>query len=934
MRDSGAHFYRCDFQVHTPRDAQWKGVKHTTDAEREAYAKGFVAECRRIGLHAVAITDHHDLVFARIIRRAAAEETDDEGTPLPEDQRLVVFPGVEVTFGAPSSQALVLFDADLPDDRLSVVLEAFAIDAHDPGATSLPAVTPLDHIKSLKALHEALDTREWLRRRYIVLPNVTDGGHKTIMRSGMQAHYKEMPCVGGYLDGSVEAIGTGNARIFAGKDSNYGNKRLAFFQTSDSRSATFADLAKHSTWVKWAKPTAEALRQACLAQESRISQDEPDLPNVAISEIRVSNSKFLGPVALDLNPQYNAIIGGRGTGKSTILGYLRWALCDEPVEAASDAEVANPGLRQHRLIETTLKPVNAQVEVHFQINEVPHIVRRDSMTGDLLLKVGSAEFKSARESEVRGLLPIHAYSQKQLSSVSVRIEELTRFVTAPIQTQLDSVDREIAELAGRLRENYATLQRQRVLTKEIDRSVLALQSIGDQAENLRRSLSGLSQADRQVLGSKPAHDAARQAVEASDADLARARRLLEGAYTQLDDLGPHGNKPSEPSGDSLARSVAELRRQAAQVIIQGAEALRSVIADIVAAEGESPYGEGRRGLLEELERFEESYSAVKQRSTAHEHRLKELARLDEQQAAARRLLAQERAELQALGNPAARHDELRQQLIDLTVGRSEAIAEQCRSLTTQSEGLLRAELKRGIGLDDAQTKFRSLIAGSNVRGKNVEALFESLRAETNPLTTWESVLAELEQLLLAEPDAPATSEQAPVLSRLGLAPVDQGRAKPKLTPDGWLDLALTPIKDFPVFEYQTKEAEYIAFEMASAGQQATALLRVLLAQTGMPLVIDQPEDDLDSQVVVDVVERIWAAKPQRQLIFTSHNANLVVNGDAELVVVCDNRSAGDQSGGEIKQRGAIDVPDVREAITRIMEGGEPAFKLRKEKYGF
>jgi type III restriction enzyme len=132
----------------------------------------------------------------------------------------------------------------------------------------------------------------------------------------------------------------------------------------------------------------------------------------------------------------------------------------------------------------------------------------------------------------------------------------------------------------------------------------------------------------------------------------------------------------------------------------------------------------------------------------------------------------------------------------------------------------------------------------------------------------------------------------------------------------------------------TKEAEYIDFELASAGQQATALMWALLAQAGMPLVIDQPEEDLDSQIVLDVVERIWAAKPKRQLIFASHNANLVVNGDAELIVVCDNRSAVDQSGGEIKLVGAIDMPEVRDAITRIMEGGERAFKLRQEKYGF
>jgi type III restriction enzyme len=131
-----------------------------------------------------------------------------------------------------------------------------------------------------------------------------------------------------------------------------------------------------------------------------------------------------------------------------------------------------------------------------------------------------------------------------------------------------------------------------------------------------------------------------------------------------------------------------------------------------------------------------------------------------------------------------------------------------------------------------------------------------------------------------------------------------------------------------------KTEEFISFADASAGQQATALLSVLLNQSGGPLVIDQPEDDLDSKMSSEIVEQIWSAKTRRQLIFASHNANLVVNGDAELVVGCDYRKAGDQTGGRIGVVGAIDNPPVREEITSITEGGKEAFKLRKAKYGF
>lgn len=157
-----------------------------------------------------------------------------------------------------------------------------------------------------------------------------------------------------------------------------------------------------------------------------------------------------------------------------------------------------------------------------------------------------------------------------------------------------------------------------------------------------------------------------------------------------------------------------------------------------------------------------------------------------------------------------------------------------------------------------------------------------------------------------------------------------------LDEEKWLDLSLAELEFNPVFHYCTNitKSEYISFVDASAGQQATALFTALLNQEGAPLIIDQPEDDVDSKLVQEIVARIWTAKTKRQLIFASHNANFVVNGDAELVICCDYRKAGDQTAGQIKLTGAIDNEKIRDEITTITEGGPAAFKLRKEKYGF
>ena len=126
MSDKGAHFYRCDLQVHTPRDFNWTGGAHVTDDERQNYAARLVQACRDRGLQGISITDHHDMVFVSYVRRAAGEETDPDGQFLPKEQQLVVFPGMELTLAVPC-QALLIFDAEFPDDLFDLAIKALAI---------------------------------------------------------------------------------------------------------------------------------------------------------------------------------------------------------------------------------------------------------------------------------------------------------------------------------------------------------------------------------------------------------------------------------------------------------------------------------------------------------------------------------------------------------------------------------------------------------------------------------------------------------------------------------------------------------------------------------------------------------------------------------------------------------------------------------------
>lgn len=115
----------------------------------------------------------------------------------------------------------------------------------------------------------------------------------------------------------------------------------------------------------------------------------------------------------------------------------------------------------------------------------------------------------------------------------------------------------------------------------------------------------------------------------------------------------------------------------------------------------------------------------------------------------------------------------------------------------------------------------------------------------------------------------------------------------------------------------------------SLGQRASAMMLFLLSRKDNDLLlIDQPEDDLDGQTVYEeVVKLIRQIKPRQQFIFATHNANFPVLGDAELVGAC---AGGDDS---IKVTwGSIDAKKCQEKIVQIMEGGEEAFERRKAIY--
>lgn len=115
------------------------------------------------------------------------------------------------------------------------------------------------------------------------------------------------------------------------------------------------------------------------------------------------------------------------------------------------------------------------------------------------------------------------------------------------------------------------------------------------------------------------------------------------------------------------------------------------------------------------------------------------------------------------------------------------------------------------------------------------------------------------------------------------------------------------------------------------------MLLLLLLESAAPLVVDQPEDDLDNRFITEeIVPRMREEKRRRQFLFATHNANIPVLGDAELILGLSASGEGESGSAKTvpEYTGSIDARPVRELIQELLEGGEDAFERRRRKYGF
>lgn len=202
-----------------------------------------------------------------------------------------------------------------------------------------------------------------------------------------------------------------------------------------------------------------------------------------------------------------------------------------------------------------------------------------------------------------------------------------------------------------------------------------------------------------------------------------------------------------------------------------------------------------------------------------------------------------------------------------------------------------------------------------------DALFKRA-AETDADSPWVA----LEAILTGK------HESAPVEFKDWIDPLKQHLHE--VVHSQWEDLHLQRVPDLidlTLYRTDGTRAGSVQQGDLSDGQRNTAALALLLAQGDGPLVIDQPEDELDSSFIYwDLVPMLRRIKDHRQLIFATHNANLPVNGDAELLYALETRGG----RGERLAEGGLDRSSVNVAVLDVMEGSAEAFQKRREKYHF
>ncbi len=941
----GARWWKFDFHTHTAASKDTAAWQHALGTPDELTPEAWLLKYMAAEIDCVAITDHNSGAWVDKLKDAYAgmKRLTDSGAPPAGFRELHLFPGVEISVQG-GFHLLALFDPTAIGRTISDLLAVVRYDGTEGDSNGVTREG------AAKVVEEVLAAGG------IAIPAHADQAKGLLeVEPGTRQSRRDANTVRQVLDvpGVLAMEWCDRA---SPPPSLFDEMRLHLARVLGSDCHSFQGQnipGSRFTWIKMASPSLEGLRLALLDGQGvsvRRGDDTEPLspfkkPEHFIESIEIANARWMGrgthPARLEFNPYFNALVGGRGTGKSTVVHALRLVYGREKeLEPSSEAgetfdrfnKIASGGkdkdkggLRADTKITLTLSRDGVRHRLNWrQDGQGPAVEEWDEAV---------AGFRPSDSQAINSQrFPVRLFSQGQIAALA---GDSQRALLKVIDEAADT-DSAQAALEEAKRGFFATRARFRELEGKLK---------GREANNL-----GLQDVQRKLARFEEAHHA--EVLKAYQRCTRQSRELdrqFDNASERVDQLralaeeliaedlpdglfAPGDDAEALATAAGLAQAIAQARAQ----VVEAANGLARQCAEITTQHAQSAW-------LDKVNQAKVAYDALKTDLQAQGvNDPSEYGRLVQE----RQRLDAESKRLDALQ---AQFDALKQQ----AKAQLEHVWQARRAISTTRAEFLRQTLADNrfvrIGLipygRDAETIERSLRDMLGTLDKYSDDIFVEARDGTLDKGLIADMLRAVE--LVENPDQPDTPQFEKDLTKLHQRLVNACRGSGDF--GGWFNryLSSEAVKRpefidhilcwFPEdglrVNYSRKgdSRDFQSISQASAGQRAAAMLAFLLAHGDEPLVLDQPEDDLDNHLIYDlIVQQIRANKQRRQLIVVTHNPNIVVNGDAEMIYVFDFNH---QCHIKADESGSLQDQSVRDEVCKVMEGGKVAFERRYQRLG-
>ncbi|MDE0620651.1 MAG: AAA family ATPase [Bryobacterales bacterium] len=916
----GARWWRFDFHTHSPASHDY-GKGPQQEALQGRSPRQWLLDFMRSEVDCVAITDHNTGNWIDALK----EEQHRLRAERPEGFReLHLFPGVEVTVNG-GAHLIAIFDPSRSGDDIVAFLGAAGIRPNPPNPATHCSSLPFLKVARLVVEHDGVPVPAHVDQPNGVLAAYQGETLKRILES----------------DDIIAAEVEDPATLDSGP-AGHQRRRWTAVLGSDSHHPAGGDGQRfpgsHFTWVKMGRPSIEGLRLALLdgAKLSvRRSVDYAKDPNshadLIIRSMSVSDARFAGRSAAleaQFSPWMTSIIGGRGTGKSTLVEMMRLCLRRER-EVPHELEADISRFAKIPESRSDSGALTAKTRVTLIVEKGGDCYRlnwdKAGRSSAIERRSGDGNWRPSR-GDVRSRFPVAIFSQKQILA-------LASDRTALLQLIDGSAIVDGAGIAARRSEIETTFLRLRSQIRELKSRVARDDQVLGDIEDVDRKIEVFEQGDhRRTLVAYRRFTRQRSVIENRRDEISQTVGRIRDLAEQSEPVDVR--EDDFDKNDPVESSALEWIGEAAHAQSKAAGELRRVATRLEKFNQEWPSGFSKDYLRSADEALSE-YDQLR----------RNLAGVGIEDPNEYSTLIQGR---QVLRGKSQQSDQFKLQIQELEHKASEALAE------TEALRLELSEKRKAFldkVLNDNQYVRISVIPFGNdplmqEAGFRWALAREDGRLERDILTQDLSagILASLYQDLPQDLSEERTRELAHRVRRakaeiLALRDPEAESTQTKwfadhirgLSPEQLDRIELWQPRDSLWVEYRSPDGSgWSPIQDGSPGQKSAALLAFLLSYGTEPIILDQPEDDLDNHLIYDlIVQQIRESKNARQVIVVTHNPNIVVNGDAEAVITMDYRHGQcaivEDGTGCLQERGP------REEVCRVMEGGLEAFDSRYKR---